>query len=95
MDSREVMSLWVDRFSAEMHTIERRAACTVRYVSFGTCNRTGKEREATTIWQVRCQQGGGGSGLSKYNKYSVQHVPWFEVIAVTCSNAERCIVVLW
>lgn len=61
MDSREVMSLWVDRFSAEMHTIERRAACTVRYVSFGTCNRTGKEREATTIWQVCSQQGGGAA----------------------------------
>lgn len=48
-----------------MHTIESRAACTVRYVFSCTCNRTGKEREAMTIWQVE-SRGGGGSGRFRY-----------------------------
>lgn len=77
----------VDRFSAEMHTIERRA---VRYISSCTCNRTGKEREAMTIWQVVNR--GGGLWFVQIQVLRTLHgstsMVWSD------SNAQR-IVVLW
>lgn len=49
----------VDRFNAERRTME---SCTQygTYIFACTCSRTGKEMEATAIWQEVGGQGGGG-----------------------------------
>ena len=56
----------VDRFNAEMRTMERAVQYVHLHTMVCTCSRTGKEMEAAAIWQVGNRGGGSVSRDTPY-----------------------------